>query len=392
MTRKSTMLLMIFLFLGQSHPAFAQLDSITVTLLTMPEQRSFDGRIEAINQATVSAETRGRIEDIKVDIGDVVVTDTVLLTIVRTEQRAGLTQAEANVAEAKSNLAAETFEFQRIKDLFSREYIAKTEMDKANARLSAATAKLASAQAAINSAKEQLSYTEVRAPFAGIVSARYVEPGELVQPGTLLMSGYDPNALRVEVDVPQTIAQKVRKLLIARVIPMSGDTIIDAISPTKLILYPTADPVTSTVRVRLELSSKAKSSNNQESSDQKVNIFNPGEFVKVLFTVGETQRLLVPLSSVVYRSEVTAVYILHDGKPALRQIRPGAIFANQLEVLAGLRAGDIVAIDPIAAATIAAATIAAATPVTVLTTTSQIVSSSRNTVASSQKGEINLEL
>jgi RND family efflux transporter MFP subunit len=392
MTRKSTILLMIFLFLGQSHPAFAQLDSITVTLLTMPEQRSFDGRIEAINQATVSAETRGRIEDIKVDIGDVVVTDTVLLTIVRTEQRAGLTQAEANVAEAKSNLAAETFEFQRIKDLFSREYIAKTEMDKANARLSAATAKLASAQAAINSAKEQLSYTEVRAPFAGIVSARYVEPGELVQPGTLLMSGYDPNALRVEVDVPQTIAQKVRKLLIARVIPMSGDTIIDAISPTKLILYPTADPVTSTVRVRLELSSKAKSSNNQESSDQKVNIFNPGEFVKVLFTVGETQRLLVPLSSVVYRSEVTAVYILHDGKPALRQIRPGAIFANQLEVLAGLRAGDIVAIDPIAAATIAAATIAAATPVTVLTTTSQIVSSSRNTVASSQKGEINLEL
>jgi RND family efflux transporter MFP subunit len=392
MTRKSTMLLMIFLFLGQSHPAFAQLDSITVTLLTMPEQRSFDGRIEAINQATVSAETRGRIEDIKVDIGDVVVTDTVLLTIVRTEQRAGLTQAEANVAEAKSNLAAETFEFQRIKDLFSREYIAKTEMDKANARLSAATAKLASAQAAINSAKEQLSYTEVRAPFAGIVSARYVEPGELVQPGTLLMSGYDPNALRVEVDVPQTIAQKVRKLLIASVIPMSGDTIIDAISPTKLILYPTADPVTSTVRVRLELSSKAKSSNNQESSDQKVNIFNPGEFVKVLFTVGETQRLLVPLSSVVYRSEVTAVYILHDGKPALRQIRPGAIFANQLEVLAGLRAGDIVAIDPIAAATIAAATIAAATPVTVLTTTSQIVSSSRNTVASSQKGEINLEL
>jgi RND family efflux transporter MFP subunit len=392
MTRKSTILLMIFLFLGQSHPAFAQLDSITVTLLTMPEQRSFDGRIEAINQATVSAETRGRIEDIKVDIGDVVVTDTVLLTIVRTEQRAGLTQAEANVAEAKSNLAAETFEFQRIKDLFSREYIAKTEMDKANARLSAATAKLASAQAAINSAKEQLSYTEVRAPFAGIVSARYVEPGELVQPGTLLMSGYDPNALRVEVDVPQTIAQKVRKLLIARVIPMSGDTIIDAISPTKLILYPTADPVTSTVRVRLELSSKAKSSNNQESSGQKVNIFNPGEFVKVLFTVGETQRLLVPLSSVVYRSEVTAVYILHDGKPALRQIRPGAIFANQLEVLAGLRAGDIVAIDPIAAATIAAATIAAATPVTVLTTTSQIVSSSRNTVASSQKGEINLEL
>ncbi len=314
-----------------------ELTSVTAKLHTMPEQRSFDGRIEAIHQATVSAETRGRIEEIKVDIGNVVAAGTVILTITRTEQRAGLTQAEANLAEATSNLAAETSEHQRIKDLYSRDFVAKAEMDKANARLSSATAKVNSARAAVNTAKEQLSYTAVKAPYSGVVSARFVEPGELVQPGTLLMSGYDPNALRVEVDLPQNVATKVRELQIAHVVSAVGNAVTDALKPAKLILYPTADAATSTVRARLEL-------------DENPDDFHPGEFVKVLFTVGETERLLIPLSSVVYRSEVTGVYVLVDGKPVLRQIRPGAIFADQLEVLAGLTAGESIATDPIAAA------------------------------------------
>lgn len=351
MERPSTTLAVALFVLCLSGSATAELASISAKLHTMPEMRSFDGRIQAINQATISAETRGRIEEINADIGDLVVTGTVILTITSTEQRAGLSQAEANFAEAKSNLAAEAFEFQRIKDLYAREFVAKTEMDKANARLSAAKAKADNAQAAIYTAKEELSYTSVRAPYTGVVSARFVEPGELVQPGTVLMSGYNPNALRVEVDLPQNIADKVRKLRVASVIPMATSTVVAPILPSKLILYPIANSATSTVRVRLELSqrSSTQSFSEGQANHQSSNELHPGEFVKVLFKVGETVRLLIPASSVVYRSEVTGVYVLVNGKPELRQIRPGAIFANQLEVLAGLVDGEVVAIDPIAA-------------------------------------------
>ena len=353
MARKSTALVLVFVLLGQSQQAFAELEFVTAKLRTMPEQRSFDGRIEAIHKATVSAQTRGQIEDINVDIGDFVVAGTVILTIVRTEQRAGLTQAEANFAEAKSNFAAEMFEFQRIKKLFASDFVAKTEMDKANARLSVAKAKMNNAQAAIKTAKEELSYTAVKAPFDGIVRARLVEPGELVQPGTLLLSGYDPIALRVEVDLPQSIAIKVREQRLAIIVPNGGNILTEGILPAKLILYPSADAATSTVRVRLELSQvlSEPAPNIQAPVGPNTHKFRPGEFVKVLFTVGETQRLLIPLSSVVYRSEVTAIYILQQGKPVLRQIRPGAIFANELEVLAGLSEGELVATDPFAAAT-----------------------------------------
>ncbi|WP_100644555.1 efflux RND transporter periplasmic adaptor subunit [Alteromonas facilis] len=330
MARKSTALLLVFVLLGQSQLAFSELQFVTAKLRTMPEQRSFDGRIEAIHQATVSAQTSGRIEDINVDIGDFVVAGTVILTIVNTEQRAGLTQAEANVAEAKSNLVAEMFEFQRIKNLFASDFVAKTEMDKANARLSVAKAKVSNAQAAIKTAKEELSHTAVKAPFDGIVRARLVEPGELVQPGTLLLSGYDPIALRVEVDLPQSIAKKVRKLDLASIVRNAENILTNGITPSKLILYPSADPATNTVRARLELSQvlSEQALSKQDLIAPDSYEFRPGEFVKVLFTVGETQRLLIPLSSVVYRSEVTAIYILQQGKPVLRQIRPGAIYAH----------------------------------------------------------------
>lgn len=321
----------------------AELATTPATQVSMPEELGFDGRIEAVNQSTVSAETRGRIEEIRVDIGDRVSAGTVILTMTNTEQRAGLNQAEANLAEAQANLLAEDTEFQRLQELFGRQFVSKADLDWATARLNTAKARVDSAEAAIKNTREQLSYTEVKAPYGGILSARYVEPGEAVQPGTVLMSGYDPNILRVEVDVPQSVAERIAQLRHARIVTATfGNTLSAPLEPAKLILYPMADPASSTVRVRMEL-----------SLDDAVGLY-PGQFVKAMMKVGETQRLLIPASAVVHRSEVTAVYVVENGKPQLRQIRPGALYltesGKQLAVLAGLTAGELVARDPVAAA------------------------------------------
>ncbi|KAF0169053.1 MAG: RND family efflux transporter MFP subunit, partial [Caulobacteraceae bacterium] len=296
--------------------------------------------IEAAREATVSAETSGRVEEIRADIGDAIAAGTVILTVTSTEQRAGLTRAEAALAEARATLLTETAELQRARDLFARKFISQADMDRATMRLDTAQARVDSADAALRAAREQLSYTEVRAPYAGIVSERLVEPGELVQPGTPLMSGYDPAALRVEVDLPQFVAERVRALQEARIVPLAaaGAAATAVIVPEKLLLYPQADSVTSTVRARLEL-------------PPSVADLYPGQFVTVQFTVGARQGLLVPQASVVRRSEVSAVYVVRDGIPALRQVRTGATVGERIEVLAGLAAGELIAADPIAAAT-----------------------------------------
>ena len=309
-----------------------QLTTITVEPHVMPQERLFDGHVEAVRQATVSAETKGRIEDVYVDIGDKVSAGTVILTMTSTEQREGLNQAEATLAEAEANLVAVSAEHERIKDLYSRQFASKADYDRVTAQLNAAKARVASATAAIKTAREQLSYTEIKAPYSGIVSARHIEPGEAVQPGTLLLSGYDPNAYRVHVDLPQHLATKVRDIEKARILTESGGSIV----PARLILFPTADEATSTIRARLELPAREDS-------------LYPGQFVKVAFEVGSVERLLVPQRAVMHRSEVTALYVVADGEPQLRQVRIGDVVGEQIEVLAGLVAGEQVAIDPIAA-------------------------------------------
>jgi multidrug efflux pump subunit AcrA (membrane-fusion protein) len=75
----------------------------------------------------------------------------------------------------------------------------------------------------------------------------------------------------------------------------------------------------------------------------------PGTFVKVGFVVGETERLLLPASAIVRRSELTAVYVVGENAVTLRQIRVGRRYGEQVEVLAGLQAGEAVATDPVAA-------------------------------------------
>lgn len=310
----------------------AQLVTATVSYEQLPLERWFDGTVEAVKQATVSAETKGRIADIFFDIGDNVPAGTVILRLVSNEQRESLSQSEAKLAEAQASLDVETKEFGRTAELYKRNIVSKSDWDRASARFNIAKAQVSSAQAALKNAREELSYTEIHAPYGGIVSARHVELGEAVQPGTPLMSGFDPKSMRVLVTLPQEVYQKVR--IIKKVQIRSEDGRI--ITPVKITLYPMADPFTSTVKVRLEV------------PEMETNLY-PGEFVYVGFTVGDIKRLLIPSQSVVYRSEVSGVYVIKDNVPILRQIRLGNQFGDKIEVLAGLKEGEIVALDPVAA-------------------------------------------
>ena len=310
--------------------AAAELETVAVQKTVQPLERWFDGTVEAVHQSTVSAETSGRVQELLVDVGDRVPAGAVILRLVSTEQRENLNQAEATLAEARANLDVETLNYNRAREMSERQLISKADLDRATGNYNTAKARVASAEAALKAAMQRLSYTEVRAPYGGVASARHVELGEAVHPGDPLMSGFDPNAMRVEVNLPQAVAARVHELRQARV--LAGD---DAIVPAQLILFPVADPATSTVRARLELPERAS------------NLY-PGQFVKVAFTIGSTERLLIPVHSVLYHSEVTGVYVVADGVPALRQIRLGNRFGDQVEILAGLAAGERIALDPVA--------------------------------------------
>jgi len=312
--------------------AQSPLDSVVLEPEHAPLERQLDGKIEAVNQGTVAAQTSGRVTEILYDVNDFVPAGAVIMRIRATEQRAGLLQAQANLREASARETEAKLRYDRVVVMYQQKLVAKAALDEASANRDTTKAQLAAASAALQSAQEGLSYTEVRAPYAGIVTRRNVQVGETVAPGTPLMSGLSLQFLRVTADVPQSIVGQVRHIRKAAVY-VDGRRI----EATRLTVFPEAAGTSNTFRARLELPENATD-------------LYPGMFVKVAFVIGEAERLLVPANAVVDRGDVTAVYVIDAaGRVMLRQIRPGHRFDGKVEVLAGLSAGERIANDPIAA-------------------------------------------
>lgn len=322
---------------GGGHPAASTrappaLESTVAERVRTPLERRLDGLLEAVNQGTVAAQTAGRVEAILYDVNDFVPAGAVIIRLRATEQRAGLAQAEAALHEATAREAEAQSRYQRISDMYDRKVVPKATLDEVTANRDAAVARLAAARAALESAREGVAYTEVRAPYAGIVTRRLVQVGETVGPGTPLMSGLSLQYLRVTVDVPQSIVAQVRRI-------KRGAVYVDGrrIEATRVTVFPEASAPSNTFRARLELPENATD-------------LYPGMFVKVGFVTGEAERVLVPQRCLIERSEVTAVYVIDpDGRTSMRQVRVGDRFDERVEILSGLLPGERVAMDPLAA-------------------------------------------
>jgi RND family efflux transporter MFP subunit len=323
------------LAIGQTAPAAPGLATVTVAVDAVPSERLLDGKIEAVHQTTVSAQTAGRVAEIAVDVNDFVPAGSVIVRIRSAEQVAGLTQAQAALKEATAREAEAQMRYARIRDMYERRVVAKATLDEASAAREAAVARLIAAQAGLEAAREGVAYTEIRAPYSGVVTQKFVQVGESVAPGTPLMAGASLDALRVVAEVPQSVVDEVRAVRRA-VVYVDGRSV----ESRSVTVFPAAKPESNTFPVRIEL-------------PPGVTGFAPGMFVKVGLVTGEAEALLVPRSAVVERSEMRAVYVVAPGgRVSLRQVRLGRARGDRIEILAGLATGEAVALDPAAAAAV----------------------------------------
>ena len=314
--------------------AAAALDTVTVREAQVPREIAFDGVVEAVDQATVAAQTSGRVVELPFDVGDYVEKGAVIARFTGSEQRARSEASEAGVAEARARLAEAQLEFDRTRDIFERKLVARARLDKAAADLESARARAEAAEAARAEAREGLGYTVIRAPYAGIVVARHVRIGEAVTVGRPIMTGLSLEHLRVAVEIPQRFIEPLRRHRRARVVLPDGGS-LEAVD---LRIPPGADPATHTFRVLVTLPPGARGA-------------VPGTLAKLAFVSGAQARLLVPGAALVRRGEVTGVYVVDDkGRVGLRYVSVGSpVVDGGVPVLAGLAGGERVATDPVAA-------------------------------------------
>ena len=296
---------------------------------------SVEGVVEATRQSTVSAQISGRIKEINFDVGSRVNKGQVILRIDERETAQALAGSNAQVLQAQATLQNAKANYERSKQLFEQKFISQAALDKAQADYQVARAQAAASEAGASQASLEHGYSSVVAPYGGVVAARLVEVGEMVSPGKPLMVGFDPSEMRVVVSVPQ---YKLPDIGAHPKVMVEVPSLNRWITAASTIVQPLADARTHSTQVRVYLPAN------------ETGIY-PGMFVRAHFVVGKANRMVIPASAVLHRSEVVAVYVVDEkGGVKLRQVRLGEATANgDVEVLAGLNPGEKVAVDPIKA-------------------------------------------
>ena len=291
--------------------------------------------VEAVKQATVSAQISGRIVEINFDAGDFVNKGQVLMRIDEREASQALAGSQAQVAQAQATLQNAKANYERTRQLVEQKFMSQAALDKALAEYKAAQAQAQASMAGAGAAATTKGFATIVAPYSGVVAARHVELGEMASPGKPLMTGFDPKDLRVVASIPQYKLADIRQ---SPRVAVEFPALNKWVKVTSVSVLPAADVRTHTTRVRLDL-------------PEDIRDVIPGMYARAHFTTGKTRKLLIPDVAVVRRSEVTAVYVVDSkGQVNFRQVRLGELAGQgAIEVLAGLSPGETVALEPVKA-------------------------------------------
>jgi RND family efflux transporter MFP subunit len=336
---------------------------VRVAVVDIAERLEAGGAVEAQESASISSRIVATITGVRVKAGDRVRAGEVLVTLdagdvaehthqararaVAAEKALVQARADQSAAEAEHRLAAAWQT--RIAALHARNSATAQERDEADARLAAAAARLAGAHARIEAADADLaaaraavgvaaateSFTTLRAPFAGLVTERFSDPGNLAAPGVPL--------LRIESGGARQVVVRVDEARAAYVHP--GDRVnvgIEAVDEhaedgrsveavvAEVARAVTVDQRTFTVKVTIPPTVTARS----------------GSFARVWFRGARRRALLVPADAIQRRGQVSSVYVVQDGMARLRLIQVGTSSPEGVEVLAGLDAGESIVTSP----------------------------------------------
>lgn len=313
--------------------AATEMSVAEVALRVVPAAYAAEGVVQAVRQSQIAAQVPGRVVQVAVKAGDSVATGQLLLTIDDRELSQSVAAQQAQVVAAQAQLTHAEASLARTRELVAQKFMSPAALDQADAQARSARAQLDALKAGAGAAAVSKAHTRLVAPYAGVVAEVRVEQGDMASPGTPLMVLFAPGDLRVVAQVPQGRVTAARSLGRAQFEASPGKW--QAAGSVKFL--PVADAASQMVEVRLQRIPQAG--------------LAPGQSVRVLLATGEARRLVVPNGAVLRRGELSAVYALGpDGRFLQRLVRLGEQFGEAgVEVLAGVKAGEKVALDPVRA-------------------------------------------
>ena len=301
------------------------------TIATNNEQPfiSASGKVQASNSAELSTRMMGYVTNVYVNVGDKVQKGQLLLTINNSDLQAKRAQVNANITEATVAYQNAEKDYQRFSNLLAQNSASQKEMDDMSARFNMAKARLEAAKQMKNEINAQFAYANIKAPFAGTIINKFIEKGNMANPGAPLLALENSKKLEVTAMVPESDISKIKSQTKVNVTIKSIDKM-----------------VTGTVT---EVSTSAKNTGGQylvkidlDATDTKI---LSGMFATVQFPVEKTQEatntILIPKSALIHQGQLSGIYTVSQSNTALlRWLRLGRTFGDQIEVLSGLTTNE----------------------------------------------------
>jgi RND family efflux transporter MFP subunit len=302
------------------------------------EEIILPGNVQPFINSPVYARTNGYLKKWYFDIGAHVKKGQLLAVIETPEVDQQLQQARSNLSTAQANLELATITKNRYQGLLKTHAVAQQDADNAVGTYNANKATVQADQAAVDQYVALVSFEKIYAPFDGVITVRNTDIGDLINSGstsavkTDLFHIAQPGTLRVYVNVPEEYSRGIK-------VGMTADLAL-AEFPGRTFqgnLIRTADAINMTTRTLLV----------------EIDVANPtntlltGSYAEVHLKIPTpSSTFIIPVNTLIFRSEGLRVGVVRDGKTVLTSVTPGHDFGNQIEIVSGLKPDDQIIINP----------------------------------------------
>jgi len=305
---------------------------------TPAEEIILPGNVQPYISSPIYARTNGYLKKWYFDIGAHVKQGELLALLETPEVDQQLQQARSNLLTAQANLELASITKTRYQGLLKSNAVSQQDVDNAVGTYNANNAIVEADKAAVEQYSALVSFEKVYAPFDGVITARNTDIGDLINSGsstsvkTDLFHIAQPGKLRVYVNVPEEYSRGIK-------VGMTADLSLAEFPDHKFQgkLVRTADDINLTTRTLLV----------------EIDVNNPtgtlltGSYAEVHLAVPtQASTFLIPVNTLLFRTEGLRVGIVKDGKVVLTAVTPGHDFGDQIEIVSGVKVNDQVIINP----------------------------------------------
>lgn len=307
---------------------------VQAKLKTLPEAQSYSGTVESAENARLATKIIGWIEKIMVAEGEPVKRGQLLVKLRSKDLEARLAQAEAALAEARAHYDNARINLKRIESLYHKQAATRKELDDMRTAFASAKARIEAARQMKAEVQELLQYSRLVAPFDGVVTRKWLEEGDLVNPGQPVLEVESADRFKIVIHVPETDILKFTTGMPVRVqIDAAGIGTNGKFYQARVTrILPSANPLSRQFEVHVQMA----------NTDLPV---KSGMFARVVVTLENQTTLLVPEQAIFKRGQLEGLFVVDENQRArLRWVQTGKHRQGDIEILSGLNPGEMVVI------------------------------------------------